>query len=281
MRSEGTAKSVDRRLVIVSLIGLVAIWQIASLLGGRSPLTGQRLVPGPLDLVHSFHELAPYWPGGLGVETVGQGGRPTFGVGVLALIDNSLASVIRLMAGIALGTFISVALAATISWSRTVQRMFAVPAHVVRMFPLLALAPLFNLWFGSTERGAIFFVALSTFAILFILALTAIANVPNSYVDYARSLGASRTRAYFTVVLPASLPALRGGALLAVGFGWSSTLAAEFLGQNVGLGNIVNHAQQFGQTNLAGVVGVSVMIYGALSYALAARIFDYWIRWAE
>ena len=111
--------------------------------------------------------------------------------------------------------------------------------------------------------------------------MTALANVPSHYVEYARSLGAGRTRAYLSVVLPAGLPALRGGVLLALGFGWSMAIAAEFLGQDVGLGNIIVHAQEFGQTNTIAVVGVFVMVYGALSYRLGAWIFDYLVRWAE
>jgi sulfonate transport system permease protein len=268
-------------ITTVSIVGVVLIWHVASLIAGESPLTHQRLVPTAPDLVRSFDNLAFYWGGGFGVEAIEQGGHPTFAGAVLALVDNSLATVLRLVAGLALGMFISVTLAAIIGWSRTVRRMFLLPAHVARMFPLLALSPLFNLWFGSTEKGAIFFVAFATFAILFVVTLTALANVPSHYVDYARSLGASRTRAYVTVVLPAGLPALRGGVLLALGFGWSMVIAAEFLGQDVGIGNIVNQAQQFGQTSTIAVLGVFVMIYGAVSYRVAARAFDYIIRWSK
>jgi sulfonate transport system permease protein len=271
----------DRRLVILSIVGLIVIWHVVSLVAGRSPLTGQRLVPNAFDLVRSFDNLAGYWPGGLGIDPITQGGHPTFGVAVLSLVYNSLATVLRLLAGLTLGTFIAVALAAILGWSRTFRRMFLLPSHVVRVLPLLALAPVFNLWFGSTERGAVFFIAFATFAILFVVTLTALANVPSYYVEYAQSLGASPTRAYLTVVLPAGLPALRGGVLLALGFGWSVAIAAEFLGQSVGLGNIIDQSQEFGQTNTIAVVGVFVMVYGALSYRLAARVFDYLIRWAE
>jgi sulfonate transport system permease protein len=279
--SDAGATRRDRRLAVASVLALVVVWHLVSLLAGRSPLTGQRLVPNATDLVRSFDGLASYWPGGLGVGPTTQGGNPTIGVAALALVYSSLATVLRLLAGLALGSFLAVTLAAFTGWSRTFRRMFLLPSHVVRMFPLLALAPVFNLWFGSTERGAVFFIAFSTFAILFVITLTALANVPSSYVDYARSLGAGRTRAYLGVVLPAALPALRGGVLFALGFGWSMAIAAEFLGQDVGLGHIIDRAQEFGQTNTIALVGVFVALYGALSYVLAARLFDYLIRWAE
>jgi sulfonate transport system permease protein len=270
-----------RWLTIASIVGLVVIWHGVSLFAGQSPLTHQRFVPNAIDLVRSFRNLAYYWPGGLGVDAIAQGGRPTIATAVLALAYNSLATLLRLIAGLALGTLIAVMLAVVIGWSRTFRRIFLLPAHIARMLPLLALAPVFNLWFGSTERGAILFVAFATFAILLVVTLTSLANVPSHYVDFARSLGASKLRVYVTVILPAGLPGLRGGVLLALGFGWSMAIAAEFLGQSVGLGNIIDQAQEFGQTNTIAVVGVFVMIYGALSYYFAARIFDYLIRWAE
>ena len=281
MTPELRAKRANRWLAVLSIVGLIVIWHVVSRLAGRSPLTNERLVPDALDLVRSFDRLAFYWPGGLGIHAITHGGAPTFGKAVLALAYNSLATALRLFAGLALGAILSVSLATLIGWSSMFRRMFVLPSHIVRMFPLLALGPLFNLWFGSTERGAIFFIALATFAILFVTTLTAIAGVPSSYSDSARSLGASRTRAYLTVVLPAGLPALRGGLLLALGFGWSVAIAAEFLGESAGLGNIINQAQQFGQTDTIALVGAFVMLYGAVSYRLAAHIFDHLIRWAE
>lgn len=270
-----------RSLTIVSAVGVIVAWQVVSLLAGRSPLTNQRLVPNAADLARAFRHLAFYWPGGLGISAPGQGGHATLTAAVLALAYNSLATVLRLAAGFALGTVVAVTLAVMIGWSGVFRRMFLLPSHMARLLPLLALAPLFNLWFGSTERGAILFVAFGTFAVLFVVTLTSLSNVPRQYAEYAQALGATRLRAYVTVDLPAALPGLRGGLLLALGLGWSMAIAAEFLGQSSGLGNIVEQAQEFGQTNVVAVVGVVVMIYGAGSYRIAARGFDYLTRWSE
>jgi sulfonate transport system permease protein len=276
-----TAKLNARLLRIISIVALVTAWQLVSLLAGRSPLTNQRLVPSAVDLARAFRQLAFYWPGGLGIHAPSASGHATIAVAVLALAANSLATALRLTAGLALGTLAAVTSAVLIGWSRPFRRMFLLPSHITRLLPLLALAPLFSLWFGSSDAGAILFVAFGTFAVLFVVTLTSLSHVPRQYGEYAQSLGANRLRAYVTAVLPAALPGLRGGFLLALGFGWSMAIAAEFLGESVGLGNIVDQAQQFGQTDIIGVVGVVVVIYGALSYRLAARGFDYLVRWSE
>jgi len=51
--------------------------------------------------------------------------------------------------------------------SATMRRLFLLPAHLARMLPLLALLPLFNFWFGASDRGAIVFVAFGAFTIVF------------------------------------------------------------------------------------------------------------------
>jgi ABC-type nitrate/sulfonate/bicarbonate transport system permease component len=106
------------------------------------------------------------------------------------------------------------------------------------MLPLLALVPLFNLWFGNTETAAILFVGLVTFCVIFAVALSAIANVPEYFVQYAGSLGASPIRTYWAVILPAALRRILVGVLLAHGFAWGAVIAAEFLGMQFGIGRV-------------------------------------------
>ena len=83
------------------------------------------------------------------------------------------------------------------------------------------------------------------------------------------------------VVLPAALPQIRAGIMLAVGFGWSAAIAAEYLGQEYGLGHIVQNAEFFGRTNLLALVALITLVLAALSFAAAARLMSWATRWAE
>jgi ABC-type nitrate/sulfonate/bicarbonate transport system permease component len=200
---------------------------------------------------------------------------------ILALGYSSLVTLGRLVTGLVIGVTIAIVLAVVITWSRLLLGMFLLPAHGMRMLPLLAMSPLFGIWYGNSFQGAIAFIAFGTFAIMFVVAMTALAAVPNYYVQYARALGASRLRAYLTTVLPASLPGMRGGILLAVGFGWSMTLAAEFLGASTGLGKIVNVTLQFGQNNSLALVAFFIIIYAVLMAKVVSIVFDRLVRWTE
>ncbi|MBJ7519430.1 MAG: ABC transporter permease subunit [Solirubrobacteraceae bacterium] len=268
-------------LTLCSVVFLFVAWQVLSVVAGRTGVSGERFVPNVVDIAGAFDTFAYYWRGGLGVEATTDGGPVTFFGAVLGLVSNSLATMARLAVGLTLG-FVVAGLAATmVCWSRFLRRVFLLPANAARMLPLLAMSPLFGIWFGKSEVGATLFIAFATFAIIFVVALTAIDGVPGYYEQYARSLGARRFRAYITAVLPAALPGLRGGVLLALGFGWSMVIAAEFIGQDLGLGNIVNRAEEFGRTDTLAVLGLFIVLYAWVSYKLTARAFDYLTRWAE
>jgi sulfonate transport system permease protein len=271
----------DRWISVGAILGAFVLWQLASLIVGRTSVTHEHKIPNVVDIWNSFDNLAFYWKGGLGVKATDVGGHVTFAGAVLALVSNSLATFARLAVGLLLGVLMAGLLAVILCWSRPLRRVLLLPAQAARMLPLLAMSPLFAIWFGNKQSGAVLFIAFACFAITFIVALSAIDAVPGYYAQYARSLGASRLRAYFTAVLPAAVPSLRAGVMLALGFGWSMVIAAEFIGQNTGLGNIVNQAQQFGRTNTLAVLGVFIVIYAWASYKIAARAFDRLVVWAE
>jgi sulfonate transport system permease protein len=267
-----------RTLTVISVIAIFCIWQVLSVVAGTNQ-GGQHNVPSIIDVADSLKKLGYYWKGGLGVESTETGGALTWAGAALSFVYNSALTLMRMFAGLALGTIVGVGAAVAISWSSVMRRMFALPAHIARMLPMLAMLPLFALWFGSSETGAILFVGFATFVLIFALTLNAIDGIPPHYAQSARSLGASPLRTYLSVVVPSALPQLRSAFLLALGFAWSAVIAAEFLGQQHGLGQITNLAQFYGQTDILALVAAIVVAFAALSYVVARWALKYLTRW--
>jgi sulfonate transport system permease protein len=279
-RPSRSAGDVRPAMVAASVVGLIVLWHVVSVLAGTNK-SGDAMVPTIVDIAGSVDRFADYWRGGLGVEPTKTGGAVTWEGVLLGLGYNVGVTGIRLIAGLVLGIGAGLALAVAVSWSRITRGLCALPGHFARMLPLLAMVPLFSLWFGDTEHGAILFIAFTAFALVFPIALNAIGNVPGYYSQYARSLGASGGRTYLGVVLPAALPQIRAGIMLAVGFGWSAAIAAEYLGQEYGLGHIVQNAEFFGRTNLLALVALIALVLAALSFWAASRLMSWATRWAE
>ncbi|MEA2168265.1 MAG: sulfonate transport system permease protein [Solirubrobacteraceae bacterium] len=269
-----------RKTTLLSLVVVVVLWIVVSLIAGRDG-SGQRMVPGPVDIVAAFKHFADYWPGGMGVRATQLGGHITVAGAILGFLYNTGLTLMHTIGGVVLGTAVAIGLAVAVSWSPNVRQAVSIPAHVGRLLPLLAMTSLFALWFGDSHLGVILFVAFTSFALVFPIALNSIGNVPAYYGQYARSLGASGRRTYFEVILPAGLPPIRSGVLLALGFGWSSAIAAEYITAQYGLGHIVKNAEYFARTGLLGLVGLVALLLAGASLYLADRGLRWLTRWAD
>lgn len=246
-------------LWLQAAIALPIFWQVASLLAGQTA-TGRQMVPSWTDIGGAFILLANYLPAGMGFKVTASGGEASYSMALLSLAFNVAVTLGRLIAGFVLGSLTGIILAAILSWSGVLRQMVALPAHLSRMLPLLALMPLFNLWFGNTETSAVLFVGLVCFCVLFANAIGAIGQVPQHYLEYAASMGANRLRIYLDVVLPAAGPRIATGLRLAHGFAWSAVVAAEFIGLQHGLGRIAFMAQEFNQMSLLALCGVLAIL---------------------
>jgi taurine transport system permease protein len=75
------------------------------------------------------------------------------------------------------------------------------------------------------------------------------------------------------VILPAALPEILVGMRIAIGFGWTTLVAAEMVAANVGLGQMVLNASNFLRTD---IVVMGIIVIGVVAYA-----FDLLMRWVE
>lgn len=265
---------------ILVLLGMAAAWQLASLVYRGEAAPGEPLVPGwHVVVTKTFVSLSDYWQGGLGVKATAEGGAHTYQGAVLAILSHSADTILRLSTGLVLGALIGTALGLSVSWSRWTRRIVALPGHVVRTFPLLAMIPLFQLWFGIAFVGMMLFVAYGVGIIFFVGTINAVKNVPSTYIDYARVLGATKLHLYRTVILPAIFPELRSSVLLSLGIGWTAVLGAEYLGAQTGLGQIIVYSEQFAYVDRMFLVALIFVLYASVSYAVFDRISRRMTQW--
>ena len=263
-----------------SLVLVLMLWQLASVVIGEDD-SGMRLVPSISDLMSSFMVFADYWPGGLGAERTAEGGGSTVWGASLGLVYNVAISLSRFAIGFVLGAVVGVGTGLLVSWSSIARRTVSFPAHFFRMMPLLAMLPLFGLWFGNSELGTYSFTAFAVAVLLFVLTVTAIDNVPQIYSDSATSLGASRIRIYMSVIIPSITPSLKVGILLAVPFAWSAVLAAEVIGKQYGLGRVLNFALLYAATDIVAVTALVVVIIAGTTHLALAKALNHVTRWVD
>lgn len=265
---------------IAVLAGMAAIWQGLSLIYTAEAVPGEPMIPGwQVVFTRTLISLADYWQGGLGVPSVAEGAPPSYPAAMLAILSNSLDTMVRLYVGLLLGAVAGTLLGLAVSWSRWSRRTIELPLQFIRTLPLLAMVPLFQLWFGVYFAGKIAFVAYGVGVIFFAGVVNAVKNVPQIYIDNARTLGASRFRVYRTIILPAIFPELRATILLSLGTAWAAVLGAEYLGAQSGLGYIIVYSEAFAYLDRMFVVALLFVLYASISYAIFNRLSLKFLQW--
>jgi sulfonate transport system permease protein len=265
---------------IAVMVGMAGLWQILSMIFTAEAVPGEPMVPGwQVVFSRTILSLSDYWEGGLGVPSVAEGAPRSWAAAMLALLSHSIDTIVRLYSGLLLGAIVGTLLGLAVSWSTWTRRIVELPLQLIRTLPLLAMVPLFQLWFGVYFIGKVVFVAYGVGVIFFAGTVNATKNVPQIYIDEARTLGATKLQLYRTVILPAIFPELRSTVLLSLGIAWAAVLGAEYLGAQSGLGYIIVYSEQFAYLDRMFVVALLFVVYAAISFAIFNRLSLKLLAW--
>ena len=269
------------RWISVCAIAVFALaWQVAAYLSPTSMLRQSPIVP-PWEFVFgpSLLGMSDYWTFDVLAPVPSLGGEHTYLGAVLAIGYHSALTLMRLLLGLLAGTAFGILLGLAFSWSSFLRRLASTPLHILRMFPLLAMVPLFQFWFGANTTGAVVFVAYGVGVVYFATTINAVGNMPNRYVEYAQTLGASRLRIYVSVIFPAIVPELCASVMLTLGLAWSTVIGAEYIGLDSGMGRVIIFAQYFSNTGRMTLATLIIILYAGLSFMLFRRISARILSW--
>ncbi len=142
--------------------------------------------------------------------------------------------------------------------SRVVRGVFDPPIEFYRPLPPLAYLPLVIIWFGIDETSKIILIYLACFAPLAVSARAGVKSATIEQINASRSMGASFFQVVRHVILPAALPDILTGMRIAIGFGWTTLVAAEMVAATAGLGQMVLNASNFLRTDIV-IMGIIVI----------------------
>ena len=127
------------------------------------------------------------------------------------------------------------------------------------------------IWFGIDETAKLVVIFLACFAPI-AMAARGVRAATVEQINAAYSLGGSFAQIVRHVVLPAALPEILTGLRIAIGFGWTTLVAAEMVAATAGRQMVLN-ASSFLRTD---IVVMGILIIGAIAW-----LFDLAMRWVE
>ncbi len=195
------------------------------------------------------------------------------------LWEHLWASLRRIIYGVGWAIVIGVPLGLALATLKPFAAVVEPFVNFVRSLPPLAYFSLLIIWFGIDDTSKIWLLFLAAVAPITLAVVAGTRGVRQDALDAARSMGASRLQVALDVQLPAALPDLVVGVRLAIGFAWTTIVAAETANGIPGIGGLAWSTKKFQQTDVAVlciiVIGITAILLDHLVKVLD-RVFVPW-----
>jgi NitT/TauT family transport system permease protein len=195
----------------------IVAWQLVVTVGGYPHF----ILPGPLAVAQRF---VNGWTDGI----IG----PHF-----------LTTLSEVLLGLAVGGLAGLLTGILLARSRLAARMLSPYIVAAQATPILALAPLIALWFGTGLASRTLICALICYFPIAVGTMVGIRSVDPRLIEMGRSLRATRWQILSRIEVPSALPQILGGLRVGATLAVVGAIVAEWAGGDQGLGVLVNLAR--------------------------------------
>ncbi len=207
-----------RALPALTLLGLIPLWELAC----RVLEIPAFVLPSPSAIATAFTEVEmSRWAGHL------------------------WATLRVALAGFAISLAISIPIAVLMVRSAFLSKTLYPLLVVIQSTPIVAIAPLIIVMFGTGWAPRLAITSLITFFPLVVSATTGMLATPPELIELSRSLRSSATREIWYVRLPYAVPHLFSGMKVAVTLAIIGAVVAEFVAAEEGLGYFVQFSTSY------------------------------------
>lgn len=148
-------------------------------------------------------------------------------------------SMVEALGGLLLGAGAAFVLAVAMAHSRLLERALYPLALLVKVTPVVAVAPLFIIWFGFGTLPKMLVAALITFFPMLVNAVTGLRSVDPAAHDFMRTLHATPLQVFRMLRLPASLPYVFAALRISVPLCIIGAVVAEWMAGDGGIGQVI------------------------------------------
>lgn len=164
------------------------------------------------------------------------------------------AAFLGLFYGIVLGT----AIALIVGNNRVLAHILEPIFVGIHGLPLLALGPLFVVWFGIGIKSKIFMATISVFFLVFFNIYAGFKDVDIQLIQTLKLMRASKMQLMTKVILPSCIPWLIASLKAGVGAAVLGAIVGEYLGATAGLGWVIQSAG--GYYNITRVIACVIVL---------------------
>jgi NitT/TauT family transport system permease protein len=157
----------------------------------------------------------------------------------LIFLGETAVTVSEAAGGFAVGAVLAFGVASAMTVSRALERSLFPVAILVKLTPIVAVAPLFTLWFGFGAAPKVAIAALITFFPMLVNAFVGLRSVDPQELAFLQTLGASRSEIFWRLRAPSALPYLFSAARISANLALIGAVVGEWTGADRGLGRVI------------------------------------------
>jgi len=240
-------------LVVVTIALLLVAWAIAVSVSGVPSF----LLPSPTGVWNKFQSI------------LADG----------TLLSNTLVTLYEVLLGLFMGSVVAMTLGYWLAKSRLMEKILSPYLVASQAIPVVAIAPLLVIWFGSGIFSKILICSLTVFFPVLVNTMIGFRAVPENLRDLMRSLRATRWQKLRFLEIPAALPVLFGGLRIGATLSVIGAVVGEFVGSDRGLGFLINVGRGQYDTALVFVSIFTLILMALMLYGLAMLAEKRATRW--
>lgn len=172
----------------------------------------------------------------------------------------------EIFGGLGIGLSTALVLGYAMAKSHTLERFLAPYIVASQAIPIVALAPLLVIWFGTGRLSKVLVCALTIFFPMLVNTIVGVRSVDSDLADLLRSLQATRWQTFAKLEVPAALPVLLGGLKVSVTLSVIGAVVGEFVAADRGLGFLINVARGNFDTPLMFVALLTLVVLALVLY---------------
>lgn len=182
------------------------------------------------------------------------------------LTYHAWATLQEILGGLIVGLSIAFTLGYLLAKSPLAEQMVTPLIVALQAVPIIALAPLLVIWFGTDIEPKILVSAIVLFFPVLVNTVVGFRRIDRNLLDLMRSLGASRLQQIIWLDLPSGLPIFIGSLKIGVTLSVIGAIVGEFVASDRGLGFLINLAGGLYDTPLRFVAFFTLSLMALILY---------------
>lgn len=154
-----------------------------------------------------------------------------------SLWNDAYVTATETLAGFIIGNSVGMTIGLLLWYSRFISRVLEPFIMALGSIPIIALAPVTIIWFGTGFASKVAMSTLSVVVVAVIIAYKGARGVDPDQINLMRALGARRSQIFRYLIVPASMTDIFAGLKLTVGFALVGAIVGEFMSSADGLGH--------------------------------------------